>query len=408
MGKRELKNKLLEKQDPQQEREDYENSLQRRVREGAPPPEPLPFKMKSNSQDGAGWEQYANCGNMSQFGDLKSSDRNQSPFLANEDHSLEKGRQDETSLPLTTPHLPSKPTFTGSLGQVVLVEPAKELQSNFEEPNPLRYSVETTLSIQSHAETAEVTPNNERSLENFYAEHPEKKIEGDIDPSTMNLAAGVILQLVNEAGYRWLDKWCTHMDLREVFASIHVENQESNLVSKKYNVPPFAIDASMVTTSLSEMYQQCQSVHPTGSGDIQFPELMRLIDKSVNFLGAVKDGKRKALEKTRTTFYWISIGLNAKKANILTDAKADFEKLNKTYQNDTANDTDDTVALSEKRQADELSIIDKTLTTFGFHRKVFETEMLDCLGVLLASTGSLPSSEVTSQKVVSVEETVVS
>lgn len=53
----------------------------------------------------------------------------------------------------------------------------------------------------------------------------------------------------------------------------------------------------------------------TSVSTVEFPQLLKLIDQSVNFLGVLKDSERKALlETTKSMFQWILIGLDAKKS----------------------------------------------------------------------------------------------
>ncbi len=127
------------------------------------------------------------------------------------------------------------------------------------------------------------------------------------------------------------------------------------------------------------------------SSTVKFPKLLELIDQSVIFVGALKDNKcKKLLQKTKSTFQWIPVGLNAKKVYVLRDAKTDLQELNRKCKNNTLDDKFVSEALRQK-QADELGILDKTSAEFELHRKSFETEMLDWLGVLLASTDGSPS-----------------
>lgn len=51
----------------------------------------------------------------------------------------------------------------------------------------------------------------------------------------------------------------------------------------------------------------------------------------------------------------------------------------------------DSEAVRRRRQAEELDILDISVAEFDIHRKTFEAQILDQLGVLLASTArSLP------------------
>ncbi|KAF2966351.1 hypothetical protein GQX73_g7222 [Xylaria multiplex] len=389
MKKLETENKLLEKQKPAQEPENSKDFLQR-LRENAPPPEPILNKMdgiKDAQIRGTNWEKYASSKNMSQFGNLTSSNMSR-PFVETR-NGRQKEKRGTGSLPLVNttkrPRSPPKQNNTGR-PKSVLAKCQPKPRTRFGEPSPPRHSPKKPPRVHDNIGLAEVMPRTERSLEDLYDEHPEKRLQGHIEPSTMNLAAKVVSQIINEAGYQWLNKWCPHMNLGEIFEAIHVGDKETELSNKKFNVPPEAIDTSIVKTSLAGLYRRCCS---GGPGDVEFPELMKLIDDGVVFLRALRDSKFKALlQETRSTFQWIPIGLDAKKGPIIRRAKAELEKLNRKYTAGASNGKVDSEALTGTRRAEELTILDRALVDFDTRRKTFENEMLERLCVLLASTNS--------------------
>ncbi|KAI0870796.1 hypothetical protein GGS24DRAFT_504417 [Hypoxylon argillaceum] len=346
---------------------------------------------------GGSWAQYAKCKNMYQFGNLKSPDNNQQPFIKAKVQNLDnKKKQGPTNLPSNndeTPKefcLPTTPVCTES-PDLVLVDSSKEPQSSFGSPHPLRYGPKTPQWARVNAEVTETTPRPEPSLDDLYLENPEKKLQAIIEPGTMNLAANVVLHVASESGYQWFKKWCPHMDMREVFGAIGVEGEEGKFASKLYNVPQDALDTRYLTTTLAEMYQQCRNVHPKDSGDTEFPKLLKLIDKCAIFLGTLKDCERMALLKeTRSTFQQIRISLDGKKASVLEQAKANLKTLNKLYQCGTPNSKVDSEAPKQNRKTDELEILDTTVAEFDICRRTSETQMLDQLNVLLASTVRWP------------------
>ncbi|KAI0541263.1 hypothetical protein GGR58DRAFT_498338 [Xylaria digitata] len=389
MEKLEIENKLLEKQKPTQEPKNSEDFLQR-LREKAPPPEPILNRMdgiKEAQNRGRNWEKYASCKNLSQFGNLSPSNTIR-PFVEIMNRR-EKERKEMASLPLANatkkPRSPCKQNNTGH-PESVLANSQTEPRTRFGEPSPRRRSPEKPPRVRSDVGMAEAMPRTERSLEDLYDEHPEKRLQGGMDPSTMNLAAKVVLQMINEAGYQWLNKWCPHIDLREVFEAIYIGDKETELSNKRFNVPPEAIDTSIMKTSLIELYQRCRQ---NDSGDVDFPKLMKLIDDGVVFLRALRDNKFKALlQETRSTFQWIPIGLDAKKSPILKRAKSELEELNKKYTTGTSNGKVDSEALGQTRRSEELTILDTALVDFDTHRRTFENEMLERLCVLIASMNS--------------------
>ncbi|KAI0866288.1 hypothetical protein F4860DRAFT_508682 [Xylaria cubensis] len=268
---------------------------------------------------------------------------------------------------------------------------SKECQPVFGQPSPLRHGPKAPIWVRADAETTESAPPSEPLLDSLYNEHPEKRLQASIEPNTMNLAASVILHLVNEAGYQWFNRWCPGMNLREVFETINIKDNGSQLADKQYNVPPEAIDTRLMTTSLAGMYRRCRDVHPKDSDAIQFPKLLKLIDECVIFLGALKDTKHKTLlQKTRSMFQWIPIGLDAKKLVILKRVRRDLEDLNQLYKHAIGNSHVECDNLKQKHQERQLSILEEANTDLDIHRKTVETEILDWLNTLLASTDKSP------------------
>ncbi|KAI1738803.1 hypothetical protein F4680DRAFT_449603 [Xylaria scruposa] len=397
MGKSKFKKNAAD-QKLKQEQEGHEDFLQG-PRESAPSPEPVPAPMETSryqtlNHGRVGWEQYANCNNLPQFRDLAAPNKSQSPFYKATEQDPNKTKQDSTN-PKANPqpktnYQSTKSTSAGNPDSVLDNSP-KECQPVFGQPSPLRHGPKAPLWVCADVEMTESAPRPEPSLDDLYNEHPEKRLQAIIEPSTMNLSASVILHLVNEAGYQWFNRWCPGMNLREVFETISIKDNGSQLASKRYNVPLEAIDTRLMTTSLAEMYRRCRDVHPKDSKAIQFHRLLILIDECVIFLGALKDTKHKTLlQKTRSMFQQIPIGLDDKKRVILEKARADLGELNQLYKHAIGNSNAESDSLRQKRQEGQLSILDGTNTDFDILRKTFETEMLDWLNVLLASTDKSP------------------
>ncbi|KAI1755560.1 hypothetical protein F4782DRAFT_527609 [Xylaria castorea] len=399
MGKSKSKKKEAE-QKLQQEQEGQKAFLQT-PRESAPSPEPVPASMEVTHQQTldqgrvSSWEQYANCNSLSQFRDLSPSNKNPSSFHKVTEQNLDKAKQDLTNVMANDPKLkgsfqPIKPTYAGNVDFVLDSSP-KEYQPVFGQPSPLRHGPKAPLWVRADVETTEFTPCPKLSLDDLHSEQLEKRLQTSIEPSTMSLAASVVLHLVNEAGYQWFNRWCPGMDLREVFETISVKDKASQLADKRYNVPPEAIDTHVMMTSLAGMYRRCHDVHPKDSEVIQFPKLLKLIDECVVFLRALKETKHKTLlQKTKSMFQWIPIGLDAKKLVILKRARADLEELNRLYKHAIGNTNVEYDNLKRKHQERQLSILDEANTELDIHRKTFETDMLDWLNVLLASTDNSP------------------
>ncbi|KAI0553389.1 hypothetical protein F4679DRAFT_580612 [Xylaria curta] len=400
MGKSKFKKNAAE-QKLKQEQEGHVSFLQG-PRESAPSPEPVPASMEASrhqtlNRSRGGWEQYANCNNLPQFRDLAPFDENQSPFHKATERDPNKTEQNPTNPMANNPkpktsYQQTKSTAAGNgHSYSVLDNSPKECQPAFGQPSPLRHGPKAPLWVRADVEMTEPAPCPEPSLDDLYNEHPEKRLQAIIEPSTMSLSASVILHLVNEAGYQWFNRWCPGMNLREVFETISIKGNGSQLADKQYNVPLEAIDTRLMTTSLAEMYRRCRDVHSKDSEAIQFPRLLKLIDECVIFLGALKDTKHKTLlQKTKSMFQWIAIGLDAKKLVILKQARVDLEDLNQLYKHAIGYSNAECDNLRNKRQERQLSILDEANTDFDIHRKTFETEMLDWLNVLLASTDKSP------------------
>ncbi|KAI0866289.1 hypothetical protein F4860DRAFT_508683 [Xylaria cubensis] len=106
MGKSKFKKKAAE-QKFQQEQEGHGEFLEI-PRESAPSPESVPASMETSHHQTlhhgrTGWEQYANCNNLSQFRDLAPSIKNQSPFHKITEQNPNKAKQDLTNLTANNP-----------------------------------------------------------------------------------------------------------------------------------------------------------------------------------------------------------------------------------------------------------------------------------------------------------------
>lgn len=146
--------------------------------------------------------------------------------------------------------------------------PQEKRPCSFGVPSPPRSIFTTPLWVQNDAELVASTLRPQRSLEDLYSDNPDLKLEASINIRTMQLAVEIVQQLLDEAVCRWLNNWCPYMDLWEVSEAIRAATvQGSDHTCKSYNVPPDAIDLSIVTISLAEMYRQCQIVIAKDSDD---------------------------------------------------------------------------------------------------------------------------------------------
>ncbi|KAI0509273.1 hypothetical protein F5B22DRAFT_649112 [Xylaria bambusicola] len=346
--------------------------------------------MEANTQEKpqggrASWGQYAHCTKMIQFGNIGSPSNNQGSFA-------DKNKQNGATLPvLISPkahQVPRQPIWSGNDCPGVIAKFPEKHPSRFGVPSPPRNISGTPLWVQMDVEMVKITQHGQRSLESLYKENPDRKLQGHINSSTLHFAAEVVLQLVDEAACRWLNKWCPHMDLYEVLADIGIKGPENSHAYKRYNVPLDAMDLSIVNGSLVETYQQCRGIISKDSDEIQFPKLIELIDQSAVFLRAIKDTKGVVLLLTaKSTFQWIPICLDAKKLSVLGNSNMELDKLNQKYRDCTTNDEIKSEALRQQRQADELNILDKATAEFISHCETFEIEMLNGLCGLLAWRG---------------------
>ncbi|KAI0184293.1 hypothetical protein EV127DRAFT_240449 [Xylaria flabelliformis] len=228
-----------------------------------------------------GWEQYANSNNLSQFRDLAPSTKNQSPFHKITEQNPNKAKEDLMNLIANNPkpkisYQSTTLTFARN-SDSMLDHSSKECQPVFGQPSPLRHGPKAPIWVRADVETTKSAPCSEPSLDGLYNEHPEKRLQASIEPSTMNLAASIILHLVNEAGYQWFNRWCPGMNLREVFETISIKDNGSQPADKQYNVPPEAIDTRLMTTSLAGMYRRCRDVHPKDSDASELIELISFL-----------------------------------------------------------------------------------------------------------------------------------
>lgn len=129
----------------------------------------------------------------------------------------------------------------------------------------MRHMPKVPLWIRADVEVTEDISRIESSPNGFYKENLEK-LQDSIEPSTMNLAARVIIHIVNESAYQWFHRW-SGIDLHDVFETIGAESKGIELAGKQYSVPPEAIDTYRMTISLAGMYRRCHDAHPMKLGD---------------------------------------------------------------------------------------------------------------------------------------------
>ncbi|KAI1184798.1 hypothetical protein F5B17DRAFT_410637 [Nemania serpens] len=218
---------------------------------------------------GVSWAQYAHRNDMAQFGTLRPTREDKKPPAVTDEQNPNNKKQAQETLPRANKADDqgplAKPAYTGRWDRAVALRP-KKTPSTFGNPSPVRYGPKKPLWIRDNAELTEELPYPKRALDELYVRHPEKKLQAIIGPSTIKLAAGVILQVVNESAYQWFNKWCPGMDLRDVFENIRGKGEDGQLVSKQYTVPPEAIDTSKMATSLGDMYRRCRNIYPKDSG----------------------------------------------------------------------------------------------------------------------------------------------
>ncbi|KAI0206531.1 hypothetical protein F4808DRAFT_123024 [Astrocystis sublimbata] len=251
-------------------------------------------------------------------------------------------------------------------------------------PSPKRDSPWGPDWVSIEAQVPEAEPHRHLSLYDLYEQFPDKKLQSSFEPGTLNLAEKVVLHVINKAGHCWFKQWVPGLNLVDFFGG---DDKRSKAATKQH-VPAEAIETRWMTTSLADLYRRCHNVHPRGSGDIQYPQLLRLIDQGVHFLRVLKVHELKTLlQKTKSLLQWIPVGLDAKKLGIHKQARVELDKLNLLCEDATMNSTiPKRVALKHKHQDWQLKILDKALADFEIHRKSFEVNILDWLKMMLRST----------------------
>ncbi|KAI1503947.1 hypothetical protein F5X99DRAFT_406625 [Biscogniauxia marginata] len=312
------------------------------------------------------WGKYADSVNMLGFGNLDVPDTHQSSDQHNPDKPGQFGED-----------LQSAGSF-GNSKAIASTQLSAVLNNKFGQASPPRYGFSEPV---WKPQTATAVPPMERSLEDLYKDHPEKQL-GGIDQSDLNLAAGIILQITNEATMQWLNRWCPNMPWSKL---IDATNPDAALdvFSSHYHVPMEATSLGNSKTTVAHLFRQCHKLRHECSV-IQLKDLFRISDQCILLCEALKDQKRKVLlEKSNEIIQWVSIGLDCKKMSVHRQASDELSKLNQTYR-----ELQESGPVDEKlsKSKEEVEILDQAMLSYKEHRTTFSMSLLNGLQVLLEST----------------------
>ncbi|KAI1179394.1 hypothetical protein F4777DRAFT_575091 [Nemania sp. FL0916] len=217
----------------------------------------------------------------------------------------------------------------------------------------------------------------ERSLEDLFCEHPNKRPEfRTLEPVTMSALANLIFHAVTQSGRIWYYKWASSLDLPAFLESISIGDERYDFALTKYTLMPSDFRARQAEKALAYAYKQCLDVHDlSSSGHFEFPQLFDLINKSIDFAAMVKDHECKTnLRNIKVMIQSGLAGLNAQKNHIVKAVAADFDALNEFYRFKTAEGDIEPEVLRKEQGERELYILDmitldlaKCLHEFAVH-----------------------------------------
>ncbi|KAK9774756.1 hypothetical protein SCAR479_08576 [Seiridium cardinale] len=226
------------------------------------------------------------------------------------------------------------------------------------------------------------TPIYEKSLEDLYEEHPDKRLRG-IEPKTLDLVAKTVQQIASEAANDWLKSSCPRT--RWCDKVINVEGlYDFNAPELDYTILDRALSLQGLKNTITSLLVNSRAM-TQGTKNMTPLILVRVIDQSIAVCLIAKDAKRRVLlEKTKAKVEWLPVGLDCKKLDIQRRAIQSLEEHYTKTRKELALDrpTERASRCSEW----EIQILDHALVEFQEYRLEFLIDMLRTLEQLLEAT----------------------
>ncbi|KAH8201293.1 hypothetical protein TruAng_004537 [Truncatella angustata] len=225
-------------------------------------------------------------------------------------------------------------------------------------------------------------PWSERSLEDLYQDHPEKRLRS-IEPSTLGLVAKTALQIADEAANNWLTSFCPGTKWSD--SIINVDNiydftasePDYTILAKAVSLQGVKEAIASLLLSSKTMVRDAKSMTPL--------ILARVMDQSVAVCQVAKDDKRRVLlETTKAKVEWLPVALDCKRLGIQRRAIKSLEEHQARVWNEPAHANPSKQA--GRRVKGETMVLDRALAEFQEYRLDFLVEMYRTLRQLLEAT----------------------
>lgn len=230
---------------------------------------------------------------------------------------------------------------------------------------------------------ADLPKSRDRTLEDLYNAHPEKRLRG-IEPETLGLAAEIVQQVADEAASDWLRSRCpgTKWSGKEVSARPLCDFNSSIVDYAKLH---HAISLQETKVTVSHLIREARAkFHHTGK--LTLLTLIHMIDYCIAVCQVVDDQNRKTqLERTKEKIQWLPVGLDCKKLDIQRRASQKLDEHNGRLRRSFGWSAQDDIG-SAKIHQEEQDILDAALVEFQVHRLEFLVELLRTLRQLLQAT----------------------
>ncbi|KAK6199051.1 hypothetical protein LQW54_010179 [Pestalotiopsis sp. IQ-011] len=263
-------------------------------------------------------------------------------------------------------------------------EPRK-VASRFGEPQKPIPGCERIVWVRPQPEAiANYISSHERSLEDIYRDHPEKKLRG-LEPETLGLVGNTVHQIAQEAANNWLKMACPGTRWND--GIINVEGiYDFNAPELDYTILDRSLSLQDTKKTVMSLLVDLRALVQDGKTMTSL-SLARAFDQSTVICRVVKDNKRRVLlEKAKQEVEWLPVGLDCKKLNIQRRA---MQRLREAHEKIRKNHNLAFYSEHMKRHHEneaEIQVLDGALIEFQESRLEVRIELLKTVKQLLQAT----------------------
>ncbi|KAI0132570.1 hypothetical protein BJ170DRAFT_730648 [Xylariales sp. AK1849] len=224
---------------------------------------------------------------------------------------------------------------------------------------------------------------SEKSLEDLYNEHPEKRLRS-IEPDTLDLVAQTIQQVASEAANDWLKTACPNTRWKD--RTIRVDSlYDFSAPQLDYTILNRAANLQKLKSNVAMLLRNSRATYGNAADNLTPLALVHMIDHCISICQVIKDKKRKAiLEKFKEKIEWLPVGLDCKKLDIQRRAAKELDQHQQWTEKELASVRRE--AKDKCRHEGEMEILDRALVEFQEYRLEFVIEIFRTLDQLLKAT----------------------